>query len=131
MSTRTLLGCQIPANGYNMAGIRPSTTDDRSFISFTIMVEIAFSKQVVVAPDTLINIVGEEAVLLNLKNEQYYGLDPMGTSMWQALTSHASIQAAYEKLLDEYEVSPDVLRNDLKGLLEKLLAQGLVVLQDA
>ena len=95
------------------------------------MVEIAFSKQVVVAPDTLINIVGEEAVLLNLKNEQYYGLDPMGTHMWQALTSHASIQAAYEKLLDEYEVSPDVLRNDLKGLLEKLLAQGLVVLQDA
>jgi hypothetical protein len=95
------------------------------------MAELSFSQRVVVTPDTLINIVGNEAVLLNLKNEQYYGLDETGTSIWQAVTTNETIQAAYEKLLDEYEVSADILQKDLRELLEKLLAQGLVELQDA
>ncbi|MEK7834193.1 MAG: PqqD family protein [Acidobacteriota bacterium] len=93
--------------------------------------EISFAKRVAVTPDTLINVVGEEAVLLNLKNEQYYGLDVMGTQMWQALTASDSIRAAYEKLLSEYDVSDEVLQKDLNDLLEKLLTNGLVELQDA
>ena len=93
------------------------------------MAELSFSQRVVVTPDTLINVVGNEAVLLNLGNEQYYGLDETGTSIWQALTTNTTIQAAYEKLLDEYEVSAEVLQQDLRELLEKLLAQGLVELQ--
>ena len=93
--------------------------------------EISFAKRVVVAPDTLINVIGEESVLLNLKNEQYYGLDFMGTQMWKTLTGSNSIQLAYDKLLDEYEVGADVLQKDLNDLLQKLLANGLVELQDA
>lgn len=93
--------------------------------------EISFAKRVVVAPDTLINAIGEESVLLNLKNEQYYGLDLMGTQMWKTLADSNSIQSAYDTLLGEYDVSADVLRNDLNDLLEKLLTHGLVELQDA
>lgn len=93
--------------------------------------EISFAKRVVVAPDTLINVIGEESVLLNLKNEQYYGLDLMGTQMWKTLADSNSIQSAYDTLLGEYDVSADVLRNDLNDLLEKLLTHGLVELQDA
>lgn len=90
---------------------------------------ISFAAKVVVPPDTLINVIGEESVLLNLKNEQYFGLDPMGTQMWQTLTTSDSIQAAFETLLAEYDVSAEVLRSDLTDLLEKLLAHGLVELQ--
>lgn len=90
---------------------------------------ISFAAKVVVSPDTLINVVGQESVLLNLKNEQYFGLDQMGTQMWQALATSDSIQAVYEKLLGEYDVSAEVLHRDLNNLLEKLLAHGLVELQ--
>ena len=93
------------------------------------MAEPSFTQRVVVTPDTLINIVGNEAVLLNLANEQYYGLDEIGTSIWHALTTNETIQAAYEKLLNEYEVSAEVLQKDVRELLEKLLAHGLVELQ--
>jgi hypothetical protein len=61
------------------------------------MAELSFTQRVVVTPDTLINFVGNEAVLLNLSNEQYYGLDETGASIWQALTTNEMIQAAYEK----------------------------------
>jgi hypothetical protein len=93
------------------------------------MTKIHFSQKVCVSPDTLINVIGEEAVLLNLKNEQYYGLDPMGASMWQALTTSETIQDAYEKLLEEYDVIAGDLHRDLKELLEKLVAQGLLELR--
>lgn len=91
--------------------------------------EISFAKRVVVPPDTLVNVIGAEAVLLNLKSEQYFGLDGMGTRMWQVLTASESIQAASEELLGEYDVSADVLRKDLNELLQKLLSHGLVELQ--
>ena len=91
---------------------------------------IPFSKRVSIVKDALINVVDEESVILNLKDERYYGLDGVGTSMWGALTTSASIQAAYERLLNEYEVDGEVLRRDLTSLIEQLLARDLVELSD-
>jgi Coenzyme PQQ synthesis protein D (PqqD) len=93
-------------------------------------VAIPFSKRVSIVKDALINVVDEESVILNLKDERYYGLDGVGTSMWGALTTSASIQAAYERLLNEYEVDGEVLRRDLTSLIEQLLARGLVELSN-
>ncbi len=42
-----------------------------------------------------------ESVLLNLESESYFGLDGIGTRMLALLTDSDSIEAAYEKLLDE------------------------------
>ena len=41
-----------------------------------------FSSRVTTAPDVMLRIIGDEAVILNLKNELYLGLDPVGTRMW-------------------------------------------------
>ena len=87
---------------------------------------VAFSERVTIAPDVLFRLVGEEAVLLNLKTELYLGLDPVGTRMWTVLSKAPSIQAAYDALLQEYEVGPDRLRQDLDELLGELLEQGLI-----
>jgi hypothetical protein len=74
----------------------------------------------------MFHVVGEEAVLLNLKTELYLGLDPVGTRMWAVLHESASIEAAYEALLAEFEVEPERLRADLDEFLDKLIGQGLV-----
>ena len=71
-----------------------------------------------------------EAVLLNLGSESYYGLDEVGTRMWAVLTAADSIQAAYESLLDQYDVEPEKLREDLDGLIGKLVEHGLVEIGD-
>ena len=86
----------------------------------------SFSSRVSVAQDVLFRIVGEEAVLLNLKTELYLGLDVVGTRMWNVLVEASSIQAAYDALLQEYEVDPEQLRKDLNEFLDKLLEQGLI-----
>ena len=87
---------------------------------------ISFAARVSVPSDILISEVGGESVLLNLKNERYFGLDDVGTRMWKALIAVDSIQAAYEMLLAEYDVEANRLRQDLDELIGKLIEQGLV-----
>ena len=67
-----------------------------------------------------------ESVLLNLNTESYFGLDEVGARMWSVVTSADSIESAYKQLKDQWDVEPDLLRNDLTVLLEKLAAEGLV-----
>ncbi len=70
--------------------------------------------------------VSGEAVVLNLDNEGYFGLDDVGVDMWKALTESADGQAAFAQLLDEYDVDPTLLESDLKSFIDGLLSRGLL-----
>ena len=87
---------------------------------------ISFSDRVRVPDDVLLSNLQEESVILNLDSERYYGLDDVGTRFLSVLNTSDSIEAAYEKLIQEYDVDEEVLRKDLLTLVENLLAQGIV-----
>ena len=92
---------------------------------------ISFASKVRVPDTVLFRELEGESVLLNLKTESYLGLDEIGTRMWALFTTRPSVQAAYEALLTEYDVSPEVLRKDVEALLEQMIEHGLVELKDA
>jgi Coenzyme PQQ synthesis protein D (PqqD) len=87
---------------------------------------VSFSTRVAAAPDVMYRTVGDEAVLLNVKKQSYFGLDSVGARMWTALNESSSMQTALESLLAEYDVSEPQLRKDLEAFVEKLIEQGLV-----
>jgi hypothetical protein len=87
---------------------------------------VSFSQRVRVAPDVLFRFVGEEGVLVNLNTELSLTLNPVGTRMWSVLSSASSIQAAYDELLQEYEIEPAQLRADLEEFIDQLLGQKLI-----
>lgn len=87
---------------------------------------ITFNQRVTVPPDVLMREVAGESVILNLNTETYFGLDEVGTRMWQVLAESETIQHAYDTLLDEYEVDPARLRSDLVSLIEELVDHGLL-----
>ena len=88
---------------------------------------MSFSDRVTVPDGVLISHLQEESVILNLDSERYFGLDDVGTRFLTVLSSSESIEAAYEKLVHEYDVDPNVLRDDLLTLVEKLIDQGLLI----
>ena len=92
--------------------------------------EVPFTAKLSVADDILVRELGDESVILNLNDESYYGLDEVGTHMWNVLTSSESIQVAYETLIEEYDVEANVLRGDLEELTVKLLKKGMLQLND-
>jgi hypothetical protein len=92
---------------------------------------ISFSERAIVPSNVLIRFLDGESVLLNLETERYFGLDAVGTRMWQLATSAPSLDAALTQLVDEYDASPEALRRDLSGLLEHLVENGLIAIQPA
>lgn len=80
----------------------------------------AFSQSVRIPAHVLVRQLAGESVLLNLQTERYFGLDEVGTRMWTHLTSSVSIEAAYQNLLEEYEVEGKVLRRNLSDLLDRI-----------
>jgi hypothetical protein len=87
-------------------------------------------RQVIQSPHVLVQDLAGEAVLLNLENGQYYGLDEISFRMFQLLVTSDSIHDAYDQLLKEYDVGPDQLRSDLDKFVVHLLENGLVLNAD-
>jgi len=79
-----------------------------------------------VPPHVLVRFLDDEAVLLNLDSERYFGLDPTGTRMWQLATAAPNIDGAYQQLLAEYDVAPEQLLDNLRELLGTLVENGLL-----
>jgi Coenzyme PQQ synthesis protein D (PqqD) len=71
-----------------------------------------------------------EAVVLNLATGTYYGLDPVGTRIWELIQEQGRADAVLEAILREYEVEPARCAEDLLLLLRKLHAKGLIELID-
>jgi hypothetical protein len=88
---------------------------------------ISFSDRVTVPDDVLISNLQDESVILNLDSERYYGLDNVGTRFLSVLTTSDTIESAYERLRNEYDVDPQILRTDLLALIQHLLDQGLLI----
>ena len=70
-----------------------------------------------------------ESVLLETGSGRYYGLDAVGTRMWNLLQRHGEIEAVCRDLLLEYDVPEVRLREDLAKLVEDLSARGLLQLK--
>jgi coenzyme PQQ synthesis protein D (PqqD) len=87
---------------------------------------ISFDHKVTVPANVLVRVLDKEAVLLNIETERYFGLDEVGTRMWQLTTTSPSVEVAYQALLSEYDVEPATLRQNLHDLLEKLRTNGLL-----
>jgi hypothetical protein len=79
----------------------------------------------VVPPHVLHREVDGQMVLLNLDSEQYFGLDEIGAHIVARLTSEP-FDSAIAGLIDTYDVDPDVLRADVRKLVEDLVASGLL-----
>ena len=79
-----------------------------------------------VAPDVLFSEVQGEAVLLNVKTGIYFGLNQVGTSIWNSLEESVTLRVLQEKLVEQYEASPERVWTDLSALIGNLHDRSLV-----
>jgi len=78
-----------------------------------------------VRSDVLARQLGDEAVILNLESGKYFGLNEVGSRVWDLLLTPRSLGSLQETLLQEYEVSADDLWRDLESLVSELVRHGL------
>jgi hypothetical protein len=71
--------------------------------------------------------VGDESVILGLRNSIYYGVNSVGASVWKLLLERErSVAELRDAVLAEYDVEKERCERDLLSLLEKMQAEGLV-----
>jgi hypothetical protein len=75
--------------------------------------------------------VEQEAVLLNKQTNQYYMLDEVGARFWSLLQDGKNARECHQALLEEYEVEPIQLEQDLLELVNDLIGHGLLEIVQA
>lgn len=69
---------------------------------------------------------GGEAVLLDLASEHYFGLNKVGTRIWQLLETTPVLADIHHALCAEFEADHARIEHDLLALVGKLRDAGLI-----
>jgi hypothetical protein len=67
-----------------------------------------------------------ESVILNLKRGLYYGLNPVGSWIWNKIQEPQSFKDLLDAMQREYDVDADVCGRDLIALLKALQENELI-----
>lgn len=78
------------------------------------------------ADEQLASYLGDEAVVLNLRDNRYYGLDEVGARIWTLIQQPTRVSEVRDAIAAEYDVDPATCERDLIELLEQLAEHGMV-----
>jgi hypothetical protein len=81
------------------------------------------------SPEVMGRSVGIETVLLDIPSGRYFGLNEVGTVVWQGLQEGWTTEQICKRLVAEFDVERSRLEGDVIQLLDALAAQGLVTLE--
>jgi coenzyme PQQ synthesis protein D (PqqD) len=85
------------------------------------MAPISLANTFVPSKDAVFRDLDGEAVILHLDSGTYFGLNAVGTRIWQLLERDGRLTAVLGDLRAEYEAAPDVLERDLLDLVSRLV----------
>ena len=87
---------------------------------------VSLDERAFATPRVLCKDLGDEAILLDLETETYFGLNSIGSRFWKLVTTAPTIRDAIAVMLEEYDVAPDELERDMVALIEDLVGRGLL-----
>ena len=76
--------------------------------------------------NTLHRELGGEGVLLQLDTGEYFGLDEVGERMWVLMMEDGDLARVESRLIDEFDVEPTRLSNDLTAFVGELVERRLI-----
>ena len=79
------------------------------------------------SPDVVFRDLDGEAVLLDLGSGTYFGLNQVGTRIWQLIDGGHAAPAIVDTLAAEYAADRDTIAADVARLLDELQARRLVI----
>ena len=81
---------------------------------------------VVAAQDQVSNDLDGETVILDMKTGHYYGLDDIGTEIWEMVQSPRTVSEIIDVILDNYDVSPEQCEEDVISLLQNMVDEDIL-----
>lgn len=91
---------------------------------------ISADSVVVAAKQQVSCVLDAETVILHFDKGLYFGLNDVGTIVWNQIQSPRTVREIRDAIMSEYEVSPDQCEHDLMQLMQELCKQGLIEVRD-
>ena len=82
--------------------------------------------RVVIPERLLVQQLNCETVILDIDSGTYFGLDEVGTRVWQLLAQGLTLAEICAVLIAEFEVPRETVERDLAALTDELLSHNLV-----
>jgi hypothetical protein len=89
------------------------------------MAGISLGDTFVISKDAVFRDLNGEAVILDLNAGTYFGLNEVGTRIWQLMAENGNLRAVFDALRTEYDATPDTLERDLLALVSSLVEARL------
>jgi len=99
--------------------------------SYMSSISIAESTTVVATENALSTTIDDETVILHESAGKYYGLNDVGTFIWELLEEPRTIKEICEEVTAEYDVGYERCKNDVKEVISELVEKGLVQLGES
>lgn len=78
------------------------------------------------SPETAWQMIGDEAVIMNLAGSRVLGLNPTGALVWSLLEERDEAGLA-EAVTERFDIDAPAARDDVREFLDLLRERGLVV----
>lgn len=83
--------------------------------------------KITIERDIIMTHIGDEAVLLNIKNGRYFSLNRTGERVWGLLKQYEDAEKVLTVMMDEFDVDENILRHDIKNIILGLSDAELVI----
>jgi hypothetical protein len=88
--------------------------------------DLSTSSVVTAAKDQVSSDLAGETILLSMQTAMYYGLDEVGSRIWELVRAPIRVSEIRDTIAREYEVDVDRCEADVLGFLSELATKGLI-----
>ena len=89
-------------------------------------IHMNFTEKITIPSTVFVQTVDDEMVILDMQSENYFGLDAMGTEMWQTLVENNTLENLKNVMLKTYDVEENILKHDIEVFIAELLKNKLI-----
>jgi hypothetical protein len=77
--------------------------------------------------DVVADFAGDRLVLIHLATNRIFELNPTGSRVWELLRDGEDEDGMVRRMLEEFDVPEDQLRDEIRSVIGRLVAENLVV----
>jgi hypothetical protein len=79
--------------------------------------------------DIVASDIDDEKVMMSVEKGQYFGMDPVGSRVWELIEKPIKVSELIDGLLGKYDVDRETCEQDVLAFLEELHEDGIVLVE--
>ena len=81
-------------------------------------------------PEIIHNDIDGEAVMMSIEQNNFYGIDKIGTHIWNIIENSTSAEKIIAEMMTSYKVEREVCEKDVISYLNEIFKNKLILLDD-